>query len=48
MLIQIVIWWMAIQMNAPLWIYALLGTSVLLNFISFGLKMFQKGKESIG
>ena len=46
MLFQIVLWWMAVQMNAPIWIYGLLGASVLLNLINFGLKMFQKGKES--
>lgn len=47
MSIVICLFWIGMQLNAPVWYYVLAGFAFFLNLISFGLKMFNKGKASV-
>lgn len=46
MLIDICLIWIGMQLNAPVWYYGLVCFALFLNTISFGLRMFSKGKQS--
>lgn len=46
MLAIICLWWIGIQLSAPVWFYAILAISAISRMISFGMKMFQLGKEN--
>ena len=46
MFICICLFWIGMQLGAPVWYYWLAGAAFFLNIISFGLKMFSKGKAS--
>ena len=46
MLIDICLIWIGMQLNAPNWYYWLVGFAIFCNIISYGLRMFHKGKQS--
>lgn len=46
MIIDICLIWIGMQLNAPVWYYCLVGFALFLNTLSFGLKMFARGKAS--
>ena len=46
MIIDICLIWVGMQLNAPVWYYCLVGFALFCNVISFGLRMFNKGKAS--
>ena len=46
MLCHICLFWIGMQLNAPSWYYWLMGISFVLNMISYGLRMFNRGKQS--
>ena len=46
MFIVICLFWIGMQLNAPVWYYILAGFAFFMQIISFGLKMFNKGKAS--
>ena len=47
MIMVICMIWIGMQLNAPVWYYCLLGLILFLNVISYGLRMFNKGKTSV-
>lgn len=46
MLAIICLWWVGIQLGAPSWFYMLLGISIFIKIISYGIDMYNKGKEN--
>lgn len=46
MFIIICMWWVGIQLSAPLWFYILLGISLFIKIFSYGIDMYNKGKEN--
>ena len=46
MLIDILLIWIGMQLNAPVWYFCLVGFAIFCNSISYGLKMYNKGKQS--
>lgn len=46
MLVDICLVWIGMQLNAPVWYYCLVGFRCFTNIISYGLRMFNKGKQS--
>lgn len=38
--------WVGMQLNAPVWYYYLLGFALFCEIISYGMRMFNKGKQS--
>ena len=46
MFIVICLFWIGMQLNAPVWYYILAGFAFFMQILSFGLKMFNKGKAS--
>ena len=46
MLIDICLIWVGMQLNAPVWYYFLVGFALFVNIISYGIKMFNRGKAS--
>lgn len=46
MFIDICLIWIGMQLNAPAWYYCLVGFAFIVNVISFGRNMFNKGKAS--
>ena len=47
MLIDICLLWIGMQLNAPVWYYCFVGFAIFVNIISYGLKMFNRGKTSV-
>ena len=43
MIINILLFWIGLQLNAPVWFWGLLGAKVFINMITYGMKMHQKG-----
>lgn len=38
--------WVGMQFNAPIWYFCLLGFALFIQILSYGIKMFNKGKAS--
>lgn len=43
---SILLIWIGMQLNAPVWFYALIGVRFLISVIQFGIKMYKAGAES--
>lgn len=46
MFFTICLFWIGMQLNAPVWYYFLAGFGFFCSILSFGIKMFNKGKAS--
>lgn len=46
MLIDILLWWIGLQLNAPTWYFVIIGVLLLVQLINFGLTMYKKGKSA--
>ena len=46
MFIDICLLWIGMQLNAPVWYYCIVGFCMFVSIISYGMKMFNKGKQS--
>ena len=46
MLAIICLWWVGIQLSAPSWFYILLAISIVIKIFSYGIDMYNKGKEN--
>ena len=46
MIFDICLIWVGMQLNAPVWYYCLIGFAFFCHILSFGMNMFNKGKQS--
>lgn len=46
MLPIICLWWVGIQLGMSSWFYILLGISMFIKIFSYGIDMYNKGKEN--
>lgn len=41
----ICLWWVGCQLSAPGWYFMILAIGVICKFLSYGINMFEKGRE---
>lgn len=46
MIVYALLFWVGIQLNAPIWYNVLVGIGVFFSTLDFGLKMYRKGKNA--
>lgn len=39
----ILLWWIGMQLSAPVWYFALLCVSIFIQVLNFGMKMYKAG-----
>lgn len=46
MITLICLWYMALAVNAPTWIFWLIGINAFISVLNFGMTMYKKGSDS--